>query len=532
MKKIKIALASYLLVTLTTAPLLCQETPVAEQPALRVHVASLWQRALHPVFDQWYKDSFREATASRLPQTLRESIQQIHRLKDQARRDRHWGITPEQCVTTNRSNDTLHYILWHTREGYKKNSTDAVNRLVALAAEYGNDDCLASLLSHALTPQTLIDPKLLFDAIEANEVETARILLEHGANLSAQDYPLQDTPLHASLRQKRFEITELILKRKPQNNSLQELTLHSAPDLTLVNSSQQLPLHQAVLSAAPYDIIKKLLSLDPTVINTPSFYGQTALHGAAKECDSTIIQLLLQHGAQLESRNDVGRTPFHCAAAHGNSSAVSALLQAGANPTPGKAEVPTVLNGTLLQLAAAKNFWKTQNAQLPESQYEYYAQSIEPLTQTALLLIRECDALFAHPAMITKILQDVGACQSPEIIQALHTRGVDLSLALDEEGNTMLHKAIQDDTPITCAALLAAGVNVNIQNAAGDTPLHSAYQSDNETLIAQLLTAGANPEIRNNAGQKPSALTRKRIFREYDSNTILDVKKKHTDKNE
>ncbi len=528
MKKTTITLVAYLLATLTTASLLCQEPPV-EQQVLHVHVASLWQRALHPVVDQWYKESFREQTNPRLPQNIRESIQQIYRLKDSARKNRHWGITPEQCIAADRSADTLHYILWHTREGYNQQSTEAVKRLIALAVEEGNDDCLASLLGHARTPQTLIEPEALFNAIDNNEVQMAKILLEYGAPINTKNYPLDETALHASLRQWRFEITELILKRKPKNNSLQELILHSMPDLTLVNSSQELPLHEAVRAVAPYAIIKKLLILDPMAINTPSFYGKTALHGAARKCDGAIIQLLIEHGAQLERRDDSARTPLHWAAASGNSSAVTALLQAKANPAPSDAEVPTVLNGTLLQLAAAKNYWKEQNAQLPESQEERYQRSIEPLTQTAILLIEKCDALFTHPATIKEILQDVSACASPEIIQALHTRNIDLAIALDEEGNTLLHKAIQNDTPATLSALLAAGVPVNVQNAAGDTPLHIAYQMDNETLIEKLIAAGADTQMRNNAGQKPSDLARKRVIRAFDSEQSM--KKKRADNN-
>lgn len=468
MKKIKIILAAYLLTTLTTASLLCQEPPVAEQPALRVHIASLEQRALHAVVDQWYKDSFRKETNPRLSQFLVESIQQIDSLKDKARRKEHWGITPEQCINSNRNADTLNYILWHTQEGYNKRNSDALKSMVSLAVESGNDDCLASLLAHARAPQTLIEPATLFAAIRKNKLPPVKILLEHGANPNVQDY----TPA----------------------------------------------LHIAVDADASIEIIQELLKKDPSniAIETPSYGGKTILYAAAiNHHDPAVIQLLIQNGAQLESRDDSDYTPLDSAATFGNSSAVSALLQAGANPVPRHDSMRTVLNLTLLQLAAAKNFGTRQEHQPSASQSEYYSESIEPLTETALLLIRSCDKLFANTDTIKKILKDVGPCESSEIIQALQARGINLSLAPDEKGNTLLHKAIHEQQPTTCTALLNAGVPVNIQNADGNTPLHEAYRMDNDTLIEQLLTAGANPEIRNNAEQKPSDLARKRVIRTF-----------------
>ncbi|PMD41336.1 ankyrin, partial [Hyaloscypha variabilis F] len=60
-------------------------------------------------------------------------------------------------------------------------------------------------------------------------------------------------------------------------------------------------------------------------------YQQTALHNAADQGGVTMIQLLLDHGADVHARNQIGETALHFAARKGDLKAIAMLLDRGAD---------------------------------------------------------------------------------------------------------------------------------------------------------------------------------------------------------
>ena len=61
--------------------------------------------------------------------------------------------------------------------------------------------------------------------------------------------------------------------------------------------------------------------------------GWTPLHYAATVENATICSLLVEHEAQVESKNSSGETPLHIAVMKGNVPAMQGLLQNGAKMT-------------------------------------------------------------------------------------------------------------------------------------------------------------------------------------------------------
>lgn len=91
--------------------------------------------------------------------------------------------------------------------------------------------------------------------------------------------------------------------------------------------------------------------------------------------------------------------------------------------------------------------------------------------------------------------------------QAALDAGADLHQA-DEQGNTVLHRAVMNaDRPMT-RFLLGWGVDANAQNERGRTALHEAafLQEERESLSRILIEAGARTDLLDAQGHTPDAL--------------------------
>jgi len=136
------------------------------------------------------------------------------------------------------------------------------------------------------------------------------------------------TPLVAALADKHFRVAELLLRHGAGR------TVNARGD------DKRIPLH----SAAYYgqiDVVRLLLEHGADVESRDDI-GETALYYPGKDCGSrkgpnvpqkleNIVRLLLQHGADVNARDDDGWTPLHMAAHCGRMEVVRVLLEHGAN---------------------------------------------------------------------------------------------------------------------------------------------------------------------------------------------------------
>lgn len=110
----------------------------------------------------------------------------------------------------------------------------------------------------------------------------------------------------------RFQQAEVLLKRNPIYLDSNEPLLHAV----LSNNLEQV-----------HFLLKQGFS--PNLSNS---FGETPLSLAADNSSSTISNLLVQYGADLDSPNINGETPLHHSAFRGNTEIMNTLLSAGANP--------------------------------------------------------------------------------------------------------------------------------------------------------------------------------------------------------
>ena len=94
-----------------------------------------------------------------------------------------------------------------------------------------------------------------------------------------------------------------------------------------------------------------------------------------------------------------------------------------------------------------------------------------------------------------------------DVASLLIARGARFSnqehIAKDDQGHTLLHRAVQNKSKKLAELLIAQGANVNAKNNQGDTPLHLAVPSNNKELAELLIAKRVDVNARDNYGHTP-----------------------------
>ena len=79
------------------------------------------------------------------------------------------------------------------------------------------------------------------------------------------------------------------------------------------------------------DTVRYLLSLPEVDLNHQDSNNYSALHFAVKEKHADVVQVLIDAGAHIETRNAFGHSPLHMASISGELRTVKMLVEAGAD---------------------------------------------------------------------------------------------------------------------------------------------------------------------------------------------------------
>ena len=185
-------------------------------------------------------------------------------------------------------------------------------------------------------------------AAYANNAELAQLVLDHGANIEANQAIYGVTPLQAAVAVGAMNVAQLLLNRganyeKPAGNgwtpiffaayygqmNTANLLLAKGARIEVKATDGSTPLFWAIDQVKP-DAVKLLLD-DHANVNAIQNDGGTPLHIAALKGSKDIAGLLLQHGAQVNQPDHNGITPLHNAAKTGNFEMVELLVKSGTN---------------------------------------------------------------------------------------------------------------------------------------------------------------------------------------------------------
>jgi ankyrin repeat protein len=166
------------------------------------------------------------------------------------------------------------------------------------AVREGHEQIVRLLLNHnaPLEVGNIADYSLLNQAVNFGDANLVELLLDKRVDARG---PSGAAALRSAIRAKRKDISGLLLRHGADPNADDSI-------------ESQKPLRYAIDWQHDLEEIKLLLRFGAKQ-NERGFNGQIALHAAADFCDVEVAQLLLEHGAIVDCKDDDGLTPLHMA---------------------------------------------------------------------------------------------------------------------------------------------------------------------------------------------------------------------------
>ena len=306
---------------------------------------------------------------------------------------------------------------------------DAINRLVGLGA-ISDPVALADKSKFSPDGQRRAGPlglqmadwvnkgqTPLHVAAELNKRIAASVLIAGGANINAKD-ARGDTPLDSAISGEHVAMQTLLRR-------------HGGSDCNTA-IAKAFSRHSAARANNEYAV--RCLIENGANVNAKDNLGRTLLHSAAEGNATETAALLLKSGAQVNAKSDNGGTPLHSAAYNNATEAAALLLKNGA-----QVNAKSDNGGTPLHSAAYNN-----------------------ATEAAALLLKS---------------------------------GAQVN-AKNDDGGTPLHSAAYNNATETAALLLKSGAQVNAKDRWNDTPLDDAISKGLTEMQSLLSRHGGEYDAR------------------------------------
>ncbi|XP_031548959.1 transient receptor potential cation channel subfamily A member 1-like [Actinia tenebrosa] len=219
------------------------------------------------------------------------------------------------------------------------------------------------------------------------------------------------------------------------------------------------------------EIVKRLLQEDPSVakILLIDACGSTPLHNAAKNNSSAILELLIEHGANVNAKDDNNVTPLMLAASFGATDSIRLLMEKGTDPTIKDIDGRTALFNAVRHSNAMEVL--LTNQQMIPLLIEKDATGYAPPHYAAKHGdIKTMQLFLSHNKAIASVTSD--SLATPLHVASRHGWDAVVSILLEKQGSKI----------------------VNLQDNRGRTALHYAASGGHHRAVVVLLQYGATIE--------------------------------------
>jgi ankyrin repeat protein len=248
-----------------------------------------------------------------------------------------------------------------------------------------------------------------------------------------------------------------------EQNEVVRFLLDKGADPNIPNKNGLTPLeHACGREKTNALMLAQLLLAKGALLNATNVTRETIppLEWAISLDNTELVKLLIDRGADVKAKSDLGSTPLHSAAERGNLEIAEILIAHGA-------DVNAKINGGTTPLHQAA--WGGAEAVMK------------------LLLSKGAEADARRSDGLTPLINAAGsgaASQGNGCVEILLAKGVNIN-ATDEDGETALHKAAYYGNKDVVEILLAHGAAINATNKNGKTPLKVASKPEIAELLRQ-----------------------------------------------
>ena len=333
----------------------------------------------------------------------------------------------------------------------------------------------------------------LYWAAERGRDDLAPLLIAHGADLRARD-KFGNTPLQTAATFGRANVMTVLLASGADANASEPA--ERPPLLYAVDGSAMVPDLETRLAAT-----KLLLAAGADINAREPGSERTALINAIGSGPGTnkepMIELLLEHGADVRAHDSQGVAALVWAVGTGNLKVVRLLLDRGADAHASGKKDDAALGGGLN--GAAGGGYADIAALLIDRGADVNWRYIGPQR------IDWYGLPLAVALTVARSADKTTMARRREVALALMAHGADVN-ARNESGETLLHAAAADGDTAVLELLLPHGATIAARDRAGFTPLHRAVQKGHVDAATRLIASGADANAAAADGTTPLSL--------------------------
>lgn len=347
---------------------------------------------------------------------------------------------------------------------------DDLNRKVDEQAE-GVLLGLQSKLEAAQAQLALLGKRQSDEASGGGESETLLRLQIERARQQIADYENQEKELLKLYLPDNSRVRDLRRQIDSENAKLAALTekLKMAQGVTAEGGNSITDEEQQEIRR-----IQLMIQNSPDLINAPDGDGNTPLLLAASKGQLVVAKYLLDHGADVNGRNNRHvNTPLSVATENGHKAMVELLLARGAEVNGNGGRNPLVV-------AVRKGY----------------------VAVAEVLLANKADV---NTRFEGGALNAAAGNGQTELLKLLIEQGAEVNLP-DSEGRTPLEMAAMQNNTNAAKLLLGSKAAVEAKDRSGNTPLHEAAKAGNAEFVSLLLESRAAVDPTNSSDATPLLL--------------------------